>query len=461
MVSPSDDNVNVDAAAIPTPAGTNTGHPSPSSSPSNQNQNDLSSADMLEAMNPHVTGDQDGDDIAADADDMTDVDADEGGKKKSSRGSTFVSEEMTLLSRAFMETSEDAAKGTDQTGDTFWNSCFGAYDQLRIHTNNINTNVPGWKPLPPRTLESIRSAWKRRIQPAVQKFAGIVSTNPPDSGELKDDAKMDLYYKKVREMYKNRAVNWKNLPKTFNALMPSYYFLRDHPKFEVHFPTTGEDSELGPPSVRKAVATKRKAPPPRQQRPSGRQAKKAGDSIDFVVHKVSEKVSQQSVQPSAQPNWDMMMQHLVNAGRTMEAMARHQVMSSAPSPQKKKYFEDVMVANALDAQNQRQKAELEQQQLLIAAERAKVEMLELQARKNSVAPAPAPASVCATTDAEDNGCCSWPECRHPNNDPAPELCNKCNRGNLHHACMISWICETGHEECTIKQCYNCWSKEYL
>ena len=59
------------------------------------------------------------------------------------------------------------------------------------------------------------------------------------------------------------------------------------------------------------------------------------------------------------------MKHLVNANWTMEAMARHQVMPLAFSTiTTEKYFEDVMVANALEAQN----------------EHANVEMLELGAQ---------------------------------------------------------------------------------
>ena len=61
----------------------------------------------------------------------------------------------------------------------------------------------------------------------------------------------------------------------------------------------------------------------------------------------------------------------------------HQVMSSAPSPMKKRYFEDMMATNALEAATKHQKAELEQQQLLIAKEKAEVELMELQNHKKA------------------------------------------------------------------------------
>ncbi len=53
----------------------------------------------------------------------------------------------------------------------------------------------------------------------------------------------------------------------------------------------------------------------------------------------------------------------------IEALVMHQVMSSAPSPMKKRYFEDVMAANALEVATEPQKADLELQQLLIAKEK--------------------------------------------------------------------------------------------
>ena len=44
---------------------------------------------------------------------------------------------------------------------------------------------------------------------------------------------------------------------------------------------------------------------------------------------------------------------------------------------KKRYFKDVMAGNVLEAATKHQKAELEQQQLLIAKKKAEVELMEL------------------------------------------------------------------------------------
>ena len=59
--------------------------------------------------------------------------------------------------------------------------------------------------------------------PCCQKFQGICETNPPTSGELKDDTMMDKYYGRMRESYAETAkVNtWKDWkgPKCFEEFI--------------------------------------------------------------------------------------------------------------------------------------------------------------------------------------------------------------------------------------------------
>ena len=100
--------------------------------------------------------------------------------------------------------------------------------------------------------------------------------------------------------------------------------------------------------------------------------------MEFVVDEVSKNVAKQlnSSHPApssvAQPDWNIITESIVNGSCMMEVLVKHQVMSSAPSPMKKRYFEDVMAANALEADTKCQKAELEQQLLLIAKEKQKL-----------------------------------------------------------------------------------------
>jgi hypothetical protein len=71
----------------------------------------------------------------------------------------------------------------------------------------------------------------------VQKFAGIIYSCPPTSGEVCDDDLMDRYYARMRHEYRACSKSYlKDIPKTFDKLK-SYHFLSKHPKFEVEFPT--------------------------------------------------------------------------------------------------------------------------------------------------------------------------------------------------------------------------------
>ena len=116
------------------------------------------------------------------------------------------------------------------------------------------------------------------------------------------------------------------------------------------FPT---DPECRPPSAKKLMSNKAANDPPHRQHPPGREKAKQSNSMEFVVDEVSKNVAKQlnSSHPApssvAQPDWNIITESIVNGSRTMEALVMHQVVSPAPSPRKKRYFEDVMAANAL------------------------------------------------------------------------------------------------------------------
>jgi hypothetical protein len=61
-------------------------------------------------------------------------------------------------------------------------------------------------------LDSLKLRWIQKILPAVNRFQGICETNPPTSGELRDDAMMDKYYGKMRDLYSEhaKAHTWKD-----------------------------------------------------------------------------------------------------------------------------------------------------------------------------------------------------------------------------------------------------------
>ena len=112
---------------------------------------------------------------------------DDADKKHSS---SFSPEELLLVSRAFMKVSNNAKHDTDKKADKFWDDINEAnieYTQME-HCN----------------AESLCNCWQRRLAPAVQKFAGIVSQNKPLSGKVVGDNLMDLYFQRMQEIYASK-----------------------------------------------------------------------------------------------------------------------------------------------------------------------------------------------------------------------------------------------------------------
>ncbi len=218
-----------------------------------------------------------------------------------SRTASFGSEELLLVARAFMKVSNDPKHSTDKKAEKFWDEVHATFEQLVASANKLNEANEEFTPIElGRGVESIRNCWQRRIQPAVNKFAGIVYSNPPNSGEVKDDALMDLYYSRMREEYAARSHTYvKGCPKSFHKLMQAYKFLSEHPKFEVEFPRDGsKPPHKNPNSIRKSNMPEDIAQPDesrtflklpsRKERPPGREMSKRVDTINFIVDKVTE-----------------------------------------------------------------------------------------------------------------------------------------------------------------------------
>jgi hypothetical protein len=155
-----------------------------------------------------------------------------------------------LVSKAFLKVSCDAKHSTDKKAEKFWEEVSIVFEDLVATANKMNESNPEFSPIEPgRSVESIRNCWQRKLQPAVQKFAGIIQSSPPTSGEVRDDALMDLYYSRIRHEYQARSKSYaKDMPKTFDKLMKSFHFLSKHPKFEVKFPTNGSKPPIKHPN---------------------------------------------------------------------------------------------------------------------------------------------------------------------------------------------------------------------
>ncbi len=136
-----------------------------------------------------------------------------------------------------MKVSNNAKHSTDKKAEKIWDEVYSTFEEFVPSANNMNETNVEFSPIKTgHGAESICNCWQRRIQLAVQKFAGIIYNTPPSSGEVRDDARMDLYYGRIQEEYSARSHTYpKDCPKSFQKLMKTYYFLSQHPKVEVDF----------------------------------------------------------------------------------------------------------------------------------------------------------------------------------------------------------------------------------
>ena len=410
---------------------------------------------------------------------------------KNPRGSTFVDKEYLLAAKAYMVTSEDAITGADQKGSTFWTLVCSKYNALVAQTNKLHENVSGWSVLQDRPEESVRKCWQVRLAPSVQKFAGICDTNEPTSGEKKEDKLMNMYYIRMMDIYNERATASYPvaLPRRFDKMLDAYKFLRQHAKFAQLFPA---DDAQPPGSIRKVMSKRAQNQRPiRTARPAGRDRAKADRDVDFVISKVSKSVTQSMNAPpssasdtaSNQPDWGLLTNQFMACNQTLQSMATHTMMASAPSPMKKKYYEDFFQSQQLETHNQRMRAEVESNKLKLAKEQQEIELMEAANKKKALLLAAASVESDEVPNNSDDDLddrklpelpvlnsnpkiirCSWPVCVETVEGKDVERCGveqagggKCN-GALHHMCQNEWLFNNNKEECSVKRCYSCWEK---
>ena len=191
--------------------------------------------------------------------------------KRTRRGTAFNAEEILLLAKAWESTSTNEARGTDQSQESFWRRVMTAFVELKIAAA-----ASTGKSYPSRDVESIKKFWSVANK-ALAMFVGIVSTNPPKSGE-QDKRK---YYNDIVAMYAARAQvkGDARLPTTFDRFLPAYLWLKKQPKFTTLHMTLGKDV-----SSRGTKKTKL------HQRPRGRDMakldKKSRDAATVVLRNI-------------------------------------------------------------------------------------------------------------------------------------------------------------------------------
>jgi hypothetical protein len=153
-------------------------------------------------------------------------------------------DELLLVAKAFIKVSCHAKHSTERKVEKFWEEVSSAFEEYIVTSNKMNKSNPDYSPIEYGCgAELLQNCWQCRLQPTVQKFAGIIYSYPPTSGEVCDDALMDLYYTRMHHECQACSKSYpKDMSKTFDKLMKSYYFLSKHPKFKVEFPTDGSKS---------------------------------------------------------------------------------------------------------------------------------------------------------------------------------------------------------------------------
>ena len=98
------------------------------------------------------------------------------------------------------------------------------YTKNVARANKNREDDPTWRVLPSdRPKGSLKNQWYTRLQLSIQKFTAIVKKTPPSSGQVKNNAEMDLYWKSIRLLYSQQASE--GLPKKFYPYMQEYFFL--------------------------------------------------------------------------------------------------------------------------------------------------------------------------------------------------------------------------------------------
>ena len=107
-----------------------------------------------------------------------------------------------------------------------------------------------------------------------------------------------------------------------------------------------------------------------------------------------------------------MMANLISQGNeTMQAIQKNQIMAMAPSPQKKKFFNDLITANVLEARNKKQRLELEQQKLQIEQQELDLRKRKLDRKKSAEEDANTDnADVLHDCKETTNQKCYYPDC---------------------------------------------------
>ncbi len=389
-----------------------------------------------------------------------------------------------------MSVSEDPTTGTNQKASAFWTRVYLQYNKNVAKANKNREDDPTWRDLPEDRLKgSLKSQWYTRLQPSIQKFAGIVAKHPPASGQLKDDVEMDLYWKSIRVLYTNQATD--GLPKKFTPYMQAYFFLSNHPKFASVL-EANERSGAKKKGCRSKGVSDVTSPPPlssqkfpsstvvQSDRPIGRDSAKKSKATEFVIDKVTEGVAS-ALGTHATPSVSLktIEEGLSKANDVMQTLANHQVMALAPPDVCEQYFGEVFDYIQAQARNKRLRLQMENEEMALRIKRLYDERTSTVGcgdvadgdKKMPAVEQPdndkgldvekqQPVTVGVLTINED--ICNYPDCLIVNGGPPLDVCQGFCGGRhcFHHACNVNWLESKNIDAELCKLCYYCVNTQY-
>jgi hypothetical protein len=217
-----------------------------------------------------------------------------------------------------------------------------------------------------------------------------MSTNPPKSGEVKDDLLQDRYYSRMCQIYTDQSHTFKrDVPRDFSKCMKAYLFLRTHPKFETEIPAnpSGKRPSKNPNAIQaegKRYESNEKTSDSRSSQsfvihptnkscPVGRESSKRADAVKFIIDKVTKQTSdvQKHLPHNHDPIIEVIEKTLLESNEQMKiiahqqyTMVNHQVMMSAHQEMRNNYFAEIYKTINLETTNRRMAEEVHHMELL-------------------------------------------------------------------------------------------------
>ena len=119
-------------------------------------------------------------------------------KKKASRSGQFSANEILLLARAWIHVSTNSITSNNKKDRALRLRIQQQQNTMAGTANKLNESSTEYIPVPEDiSINSLKGQWKKSLQLALNKFVGIVSTNPLTLGQQRDES----YNARMREIY--------------------------------------------------------------------------------------------------------------------------------------------------------------------------------------------------------------------------------------------------------------------